>query len=95
METRSAQVLAELANDLYMRLPKPIDLGQLRDQQFQPAIISAIMELMGGASDITAQQMAGYQSMGGTDHCDPTLSGSPIASERPYHTGFVVTQGIE
>lgn len=83
----SSEILAGVARDLFNRLPKPINFALLTDQQIAPAIIQAIRVMAAHPEIIiTADDISRFERDGGTDHCDPTLTGSPIASERPYQT---------
>ena len=83
----SAELLADSATLLYKRLPKPIKLEDLVNAQIALEIIGAIrLLILDPERVITGADITHFQEMGGRDHLDPTLSGSPIREERPYST---------
>jgi len=83
----SSEILAEQAQALYGRLPKPVNFTTLINEQIAPELIGAIRLIASGEKKtITENDIRRLQAMGGRDHCDPTLTGSPIAKERPYQT---------
>lgn len=86
----SSEILAAEAHSFYCRLPKPVDFQALVDAQICPEIIGAIRMLVADEGRvISAADIRHLQSFGGRDHLDPTLTGSPIASERPYSTSII------
>ncbi len=86
----SSEVLAEQARKLYERLPRPVDFEALVNAQICPEVIGAIRSMVIDPSRIiTEADIRQLQAMGGRDHNDPTLTGSPIASERSYQTSIL------
>jgi hypothetical protein len=86
MSINSAEIIAELAPDYLKRLQGlgvSITREALVDGQIAPALLTAVLKVNEGER-VTPAMVRGYEQAGGTDHLDPTLTGSPIASERPY-----------
>lgn len=81
--SNSSEILATLAMELFERTPRPVDYCGLVAAQICPEIIEAIRRLeVDSQKVITGADITHYQTFGGRDHCDPTLSESPIRTER-------------